>query len=121
MVNYGNLPDSLIQLILSYSDTIVYRFGKYMGRIQKSDKRYKIVKPMNPIRLGLTKLLFKFVFYDGLDLKYLIMEEIHNNNNHYVIKKIVLKNCDNSLTTIEQVKYIFDLNGKCRRINDYNM
>ena len=48
---YRNLPQELIQIILSYCDVIVYRNGMYMNRIPRTDLRYKMLstipKPSN--------------------------------------------------------------------------
>jgi len=38
---FAKLPDVLINKILDYSDLIVYRNGKYLNRILKTDRRYK--------------------------------------------------------------------------------
>ena len=40
---YNNLPQEVIYHILSYTDAIKYRNGKYMNQISKTDKRYKLL------------------------------------------------------------------------------
>ena len=40
MVDFSQLPIELINIIINYTDVVVYRNGKYLNRIQKNDKRY---------------------------------------------------------------------------------
>lgn len=39
----SNLPQDIINNILSYNENVKYRNGKYMFQILKDDKRYKIL------------------------------------------------------------------------------
>jgi len=41
---FHNLPQDIINHILSYNDTIKYRNGKYMGQICNEDYRYEILR-----------------------------------------------------------------------------
>ena len=41
---WKNIPDDLLQIIISYNESIVYRFGKYMSKIPKMDLRYGVVR-----------------------------------------------------------------------------
>lgn len=41
---FSRLPDVLIQIIISYSDTIQFRNGKYIDRIDNNDFRYDLLR-----------------------------------------------------------------------------
>jgi hypothetical protein len=50
---FSYLPFDLINLILGYSNIIVYRNGKYINRIDKKDKRYNLlIKIPRPIKIS---------------------------------------------------------------------
>ena len=56
--NIKNLPDVLIHKIFDYTDIIIYRNGKYIDRISKENKRYKILlKIPTPLKVGPNKVL----------------------------------------------------------------
>jgi hypothetical protein len=44
-----SLPRDMVHHILSYSDTIKCRNGKYMNQISKKDKRYEMLLTIRPI------------------------------------------------------------------------
>ncbi len=59
---YKNLSDELIQHIINYTDIIVYRHGKYINRIDKKDKRYKLLMDIpKPIKIGTQRILLKLL------------------------------------------------------------
>jgi hypothetical protein len=66
--NFKFLPNELINEIISYDNIIVYRNGKYIDRIKKTDVRYNVIKKIpKPIKVGINKLFFKLInkkFYD---------------------------------------------------------
>ena len=41
---YSKLPSELTEIIISYTDVIACRNGKYINRIRKQDKRYALLK-----------------------------------------------------------------------------
>ena len=47
MVDFSQLPIELINIIINYTDVVVYRNGKYLNRIQKNDKRSPIRRQFN--------------------------------------------------------------------------
>ena len=49
----SNLPVVLVNLILEYSNIIIYRNGKYINRIYNSDIRYDLIKKIpRPIKIN---------------------------------------------------------------------
>ena len=46
---FDSLPRDMVHHILSYSDTIKCRNGKYMNQISKKDKRYEMLLKIRPI------------------------------------------------------------------------
>ena len=42
-MSYADLPQEIIRHILSYSDSVKWRNGKYMDQIPHSDRRYTIL------------------------------------------------------------------------------
>lgn len=124
MVDFSTLPTEIINIIINYTDVIVYRHGKYLNRIPKNDKRYNILKHIRlPIWCGPNRWIFYFKFYDNIDKRGLAMEHIYNTNNnrHYLSKKEMIKCDDGSIMTVKQTDYIFDLNGECHKIVNYTM
>jgi hypothetical protein len=124
MVDFSKLPDELIHIIINYTDIVVYRHGKYLNRIPKDDKRYNIIQKRRlPIWFSKNHWMFIFRFYDNVDKRAFEMEHIYNprNNHHYLSKKELIKYDDGSIGVDKQTDYIFDLQGACRQIVNYEM
>jgi hypothetical protein len=51
-MNLSFLPEDVVFHILSYNGRIKYRNGKYMNQICTSDKRYKLLLTIPPIRVN---------------------------------------------------------------------
>jgi hypothetical protein len=64
---FSKLPVDMIHLILSYSEDIKFRHGKYMNRISKNDSRYSLlgkIKPLQYIKFDSNlKYFFKYVLF----------------------------------------------------------
>ena len=115
MADFSKLPIELINIIINYTDVVIYRDGKYINRIKQDDERYNIIdkRRIKPIKVGNLKQLFKFTFHNGIEKRYLIFEQIYNpnSNKHYLINKSIVKTYDNLSTTVEYSQYVYDSNG----------
>ena len=59
---FKELPDVLINKILDYTDIVIFRYGKYMNRINKNDWRYHLMmKIPKPMKVGQNKVLLKLL------------------------------------------------------------
>ena len=124
MVDFSRLPIELIHIILDYADIVVYRFGKYMNRLDKTDFRYKMLRNnKNPIWIGHNNYMIKHVISHHDEIKYLLYIQTHKtiNNFHYLTVNKINKYDDGTLHTETQIEYIFDLQGKCNKIVNYLM
>jgi hypothetical protein len=124
MADFSQLPIEIINIIINYTDVVVYRNGKYLNRIQKNDKRYSIIKKRKlPIWFGPNRWMFYFRFYDNIDKKGLAFEHTYNPNNkiHYLSKREIIKYDNDSMAIKDQTNYIFDLQGECCKIINYTM
>jgi len=103
---FGLLPEELIQIIISYNDNIVYRNGKYMNRIIKTDTRYKMLKTIpRPIYFSPTSFSLWFEYkseykesnYNGYCIYYnynvnngkMSMIKLNNLRNKYCLTQII--------------------------------
>jgi hypothetical protein len=124
MTDFSKLPIEIINIIINYTDVVVYRNGKYLNRINKNDKRYDVIKKRRlPIYFGQYRWMFYFPIYNCTNKCALEMEHTYNPNNkhHYLSKRIAKKHKNGTITTDEQKDYIFDLQGQCREIVNYTM
>lgn len=124
MVDFSKLPIELINIIINYTDIVVYRNGKYLNRIPKNDKRYNIFKQKRlPIWFGPNTWTFYFKFYDNVDKRALAMIHMYNptNNKHYLTKREIIKYDDGSVITETETSYIFDSQGECCKLVNYTM
>ncbi len=124
MVDFSQLPIEAINIIIDYTDVVVYRNGKYLNRISKNDERYSIIKKRQlPIWFGPNRWMFYFRFYDSMDKRGLAMEHNYDpdNNCHYLSKREMIKHDDGTIEIRKQTNYIFDLQGECRKLINYSM
>jgi hypothetical protein len=119
MVDFSKLPSDLINMILDYTGKVIYRYGKYMNRLDKNDYRYDMIKKIRrPIWIGNSKYIIKYIIWDSFEIKYLLYIHTYNTGNKfsYLTRKTVIKHDDGTLETIDQKQYIFDLEGKYSQI-----
>lgn len=123
MVDFSKLPVEIINIIINYTDVVVYRYGKYLNRISKDDKRYKIIKTRRlPIWFSDNRWTFYFRFHN-IEKRDLAMDHLYNpnNNRHYLTKRELIRCKDGSIRTEKQTEYTFDIQGECHQIVNYTM
>ena len=115
------LPDELIHQIINYTDVVVFRFGKYINRINKCDNRYKILdKIPRPIKIGQSRFLIKLLNEnrEGYFLEYVISMYIKLNIKFVSYE---VDGFDRYLETKSFFQYIFDINNSWSQIIYYPM
>jgi hypothetical protein len=62
---FSYLPEELIVRIIGYNESIVFRNGKYINRLDKKDVRYKIIKSIpKPIYFSSNRFIIWFTYYN---------------------------------------------------------
>jgi hypothetical protein len=125
LINKFNLlPDVLIHKIINYTNVVTFRHGKYIDRMQKEDKRYKILQNIpRPIKVGPDKVLIKLVNYSSFEPRGYLIEYIYDDYIIATIKFVVriTDGFDRTFITKSNTKVIHDLNNKWSKIVDYSM
>lgn len=132
---FGNLPTVVINKILTYTNVIKYRNGKYIDTIPPEDIRYKLLsKTLKPIRFSNSDKYFTFdlinkktLDWNGYLLTYFLPNNTNNtnNNNCHLLNIQRLTRVNNGYDKYyvfgKKNSYIFTLNNKWERIVDYAM
>lgn len=122
---FKELPDVLINKILDYTDIVIFRYGKYMNRINKNDWRYHLMmKIPKPIKVGQNKVLLKLLNYRYSEYYgYLIYYIFYNNFTIIEVKFAIRKtNCYEKYFDIKsRNKYIFDINSRYSKMVEYSL
>lgn len=116
------LPDELIHIIINYTDVIVYRHGKYINRLNKTDNRYNLVYSVpRPIFIGSYKILLRLtdIDYKGYFISYDISEKNIKVNIRFFNRE--LDGFDKYYEIKSNDSYLFDANNKWSKIIDYSM
>jgi len=123
IVDFSKLPNELIHMILNYTGKVIYRYGKYMNRLQSDDYRYSIVSLRKEAQLT-TEYLQKvrFTINTLVSTKYMIIEQSFNEiiGKWYLKYKIILKT-DDILQVSKVDTYIYDNLGICNKTVTYTM
>ena len=118
------LPIELVNKIINYTDIVAFRNGKYIDRIQKSDKRYKkLEKIPKPMRIGPHKIIFNLINYScDKPVGYLI-EYFYTDYIKITLKfaKIIIHGSHRIYIEKPCVKYTYNVNGEWSTIVDYYM
>jgi hypothetical protein len=121
---FKNLPDELIHNIVNYTDVVVYRRGKYINRLRKQDKRYKMLMNIPlPMKIGSHRFLLRLVNKKesnkpGYLIEYIIGFYIKINIKFVTCEK---DGFDRFFETKSFAQYIFDANSTWSQIIDYSM
>jgi hypothetical protein len=116
MADFSLLPYPIINIIMNYTDVIVYRYGKYMNRIPKDDERYTLLKTIcKPTLLGYSRIQICFKRTPNC-IKYYKLVYTHDIfcNIHYV--SFYTYNAFEKTNST----YIFDVHHKYRKLVFYN-
>lgn len=118
------LPDEIIHSIINYTDVVVYRHGKFINRLNKEDKRYKLVNKISrPIKIGLHKVLIRLTDVNenkkGYFIEYYTSYDLIKVNIRFFYKE------KDGFDTYYDIKsddtYIFDANNRLSKIIHYLM
>lgn len=122
---FKNLPNELINIIISYTDKVAYRNGKYINRGRKYNSKYSILYRIpRPISVGTNKILLKLINYEINNVHgYLIEYTLKNGYLGAVVKFVVRETdgFDRYYQTKSNMLLIFDANSKWSKIVDYEM
>ena len=122
--NFKFLPDVLINKIINYTDVVTFRNGKYIDRIPKNDKRYKLLKTVPiPIKVGNKKVLLKLINYSIYEPHGYFIEYIFDNYIKIIIKFMVrtIDGFDRLFVEKSNLKLIYDVNNNWSKIFYYTM
>ena len=121
---FKSLPDELIHNIVNYTDVVVYRHGKYINRLHKKDKRYKMLMNIPaPMKIGSYRFLLRLVNKKesnkpGYFIEYIIGFYIKVNIKFVTFEK---DGFDKFLEAKSFAQYVFDANSNWSQIIHYSM
>jgi hypothetical protein len=118
MADFSLLPYPIINIIINYTDVIVYRYGKYMNRIPKDDERYTLLKTIcKPVVFGYSRISICFKRKPNC-IKHYKLTYTHDLfcNIHYV--SFHTHNTETGYN--HNSTYIFDVHHKYRKLVYYN-
>lgn len=120
---FSYLPFELVNMIINYTDVVVFRHGKYIDRINKSDKRRNIIEKIaRPIKVGPDKILLKLINYKDCDILGYLLEYNFNGTLTKLRIKFVVREID-GFDRYYDIKsdnlYIFDANNRWYKLIHY--
>jgi len=125
---FSKLPIEIINKIINYTNVIVYRYGKYINRIKKDDKRYlKIFTIPRPIKMTNNKYSIYLLDKKSVEWKGYTMTYYMKNNNvtkyYLIINFIIRKNdaYDHYYECKNTENFIFDSNSNWSKTVNYLM
>jgi hypothetical protein len=125
---FSKLPIEIINKIINYTNVIVYRYGKYINRIKKDDKRYlKIFTIPRPIKMTNNKYSIYLLDKKSVEWKGYTMTYYMKNNNvtkyYLILNFIIRKNdaYDHYYEYKNTENFIFDSNSNWSKTVNYLM
>lgn len=122
---FKTLPNELINMIINYTDKLVYRNGKYISRGRKYDIKYSMLYNIPiPIKIGFNKVLLKLFNYkyqnmQGYLIEYTYGNEVIKMNIKFFVREI--DGFDRYFNIKSYKQMIFDANSKWSKIIEYDM
>jgi hypothetical protein len=114
------LPDEIVQIIINYTNIVVYRNGKYINRLNKNDNRKYLVSNIpRPILIDRYKILLRLKDKNckGYFLNYDTTDNLLTVNVRFVYRE--MDGFDKYYIIKSNITYLFDANNKWRKIVDY--
>ena len=79
---FSFLPNDLVNKIIEYTGKLTFRFGKYMNKIEDSDKRYKILEKIKK-PLMVAKYIYNIYLIDDSQSGYILQYCIRNTSLNF--------------------------------------
>jgi hypothetical protein len=114
------LPDEILQIIINYTNIVVYRNGKYINRLNKNDNRIYLVNNIpRPIFIDRYKILLRIIDKNckGYFLNYDTSDNLLTVNVKFVYRE--KDGFDKYYTVKSNTTYLFCSNNKWCKIVDY--
>ena len=103
---FAKLPDELIRYTIEYSEELVYRNGKYMGRISNTDRRYKMIKSLKKTSLYTYMSGKKQVIELSVRLPFTLKRFSNPNaNDYHYLEKTVMTNDEKTFIRSMKTEY----------------
>lgn len=122
---FSKLPIELINKIINYTDVVVYRYGKYIDRIDKEDKRYVLLGNVpRPMKRGNNIIVLYLMDYKqwevkGYSIEYTFLTE-HIGMTIEFLKRDI-DGFDKYINVKSRETYVLDKSSIWRKTFSYNM
>ena len=121
---FSRLPIEIINIIINYTNVVVFRHGKYIDRIKTDDERYNIISNRIPPRIATNNLQkVRFVFEKETETKYYILEQRYDTRDKkWYLRVKTICNLHDDIVRITNVdRYIYNKFGTCNKVVFYEM
>jgi len=121
---FSRLPIEIINIIINYTNVVVFRHGKYIDRIKTDDERYEIISNRIPPRVATNNLQkVRFVFEKETETKYYILEQRYDTRDkRWYLRVKTIRNLHDDIVRITNVEhYMYSNFGTCNKVLFYEM